>query len=116
MYKIFWKGVDYELPVTDEEWTQFVLGNGDDIVAEICDLIDAVDIHKPERWHIITRFNNWLLLNQDKVEYSASWDGYQVTLKHCPSLVYCVLKDVDQEESANDFILWQKAREELSTK
>lgn len=116
MYNLYWKGKTYNLPVTEEEWTHFVLADGDSVVAEICDYIDSIDIHTNERWHIITKFNKWLIINQDKLEYTKSWDEFQVSLELCPCLVYCVHNDIDQTESANDFILWQRGRDRLLTK
>lgn len=115
MFNLYWDGVTYELPVTDEEWNWFILGKGSEVIEYLLDEIDYPADRVLERWILISRFNDWIMLNLERFELAECFDSINMRC-YAIDMRYHVYNDPDQDTSRNDHILWQRCQEILSTK
>lgn len=59
---------EYEFPVTDEEWTMFLLERAPGYLDNFVEILDS-DINSSERSHLIKKFNDWILMAIDHFDF-----------------------------------------------
>ena len=114
MFKIRINKVVYELPITDCEWTCFVLDDGNNIVEYIIDAIDS-DLTDFYRWHAISNFNRWIIENFSRFTFSTHNEFIDISHKAL-EMHYYVYKDPEHDVSSNDNTIWEMVQKLNSTK
>lgn len=69
MYTIETDHGEFELPVTQEEWTMFLLERPAKYLDNFVEHLDSGNINAIERGHLIRKFNDWILMVIDHFDF-----------------------------------------------